>query len=176
MFFRRLIALAGLAGIIALFSFNTTREYAKWTILFLMPAFVLYSRQRQYTKKQWQWWGFLLGIVILLTGYGFMMKDMPEHIVVRELTKQGDVYLAGGQFDKAIDRYKELNKHGEQAKAQRKIREVEVQKGFARKYEEADKLVKQGKYGEASVILQQIPRVAVVHGKARDLLDRIEGK
>lgn len=176
MIYRRLVGVAVLGGIIALFSFNTTREYAKWTILFLMPALVVYSRQRQYTKNEWQWWGLTLIIVGLLTGYGFMLKDMPNHIIVREITRQGDMYLSGGQYDKAINKYNELYKHGEQSKAGRKIREAEVQKGFAQKYEKANKLVKQGQYAEARKILQQIPGVAVTYGKAVDLLERIEGK
>lgn len=155
-------------------AYHPTRELVKATVLIGMPALLIGSYWRRLPRYSWGWWSLLVVLGGLLVGYGFMLQGLPEKVAVKEIVQQGDVYLADGQYDKAIETYRELGRYQKQDKMERKIKEALIQKGYAADYEKALALVKEHRYNEAQRILRTIPRQAVIYSHASDLLKDIE--
>lgn len=173
---RRVLAGLVILLVIAGLFFDATREFMKITVFFGMPGLVIWSYQRRYKRFSVQWVFLAVVLVGLAIGYGFLLKGLPDKIGWRGAQREGDVLLAEGQYDQAIDKYKEMAQYGKEAKMENKIQEAMKQKTYDSSYKQAKTLVDAKKYEEARRILQKIPITAVVHGQAQDLLKSIEAK
>ena len=171
---RGLLVLVALAGTVALFVYAPTREFIKTTVLLGMPALVVWSYRRRFVKFSWTWWVSSLILLALVAGYGFMILGLPEKLAVKSIEREAGVYLTQGQYDLAIDKYREMDRYDRKARMQHKIREAQKQKGYATSYEQARRMANEGNYTEARRILSSIPLEAIVYPQARELLRELE--
>lgn len=171
-----MLTVLGIVLIIALFIYDPTREFIKLTVLIGMPALVIWGYQKRFERLSLPWVICALILVGLAVGYGFMLQDLPNKIGWRGAQRQGDMYLAAGQYDKAISQYKVMAKYGKEAKAESRIMEAVEQKNFDKRYQEARQMAADRKYNEARRLLKGIPGTAVIYPKAARLMKDIEDK
>ena len=171
---RKIFFVLGLCLFVGLLAYHPTREWVKATALLGMPALVVWGYRRRFSRFSLPW--VLLSVVLvgLFVGYVFMLKGLPEKVAVKDILQKGDVLLAQREFDKAIATYQELAKYGQKAKMERKISEVKRQKEYQHQFEEAARLVEQGRYQEAKKKLMAIPPQAMVYREALKLLEKID--
>ena len=151
-----------------------TREFVKTTVLLGMPALVVWSYQRRFIRFSWTWWISSLILLALAVGYGFMLLGMPEKLAVKSIEREAGIYLTQGQYDRAIDKYREMERYDRKDRMERKIKEAEKQKGYDASYRQALKMANEGNYVEARRLLNTIPMEAIVYPQARELLRELE--
>ncbi|MGI6549720.1 MAG: hypothetical protein ACOX4Q_06725 [Syntrophomonadales bacterium] len=171
---RRLLVVIALVGVVALFVYAPTREFVKTTVLLGMPALVVWSYQRRFIRFSWTWWISSLILLALAVGYGFMLLGMPEKLAVKSIEREAGIYLTQGQYDRAIDKYREMERYDRKDRMERKIKEAEKQKGYDASYRQALKMANEGNYVEARRLLNTIPMEAIVYPQARELLRELE--
>jgi tetratricopeptide (TPR) repeat protein len=171
---RRLLAVIALLGVVALFIYAPTREFIKTTVLLGMPALVVWSYRRRFIRFTWTWWVSLIILLALIAGYGIMILGLPNKLAVKSIERQAGIYLAQGQYDKAINKYREMEGYDRDARMNRKIQEAVRQKGFDSSFRQAQKMAQEGNYDEALRILKKIPREAIVYPQAIQLLSELE--
>ena len=173
-FLRRLLVAIILLGTVALFVYNPTREFVKPTVLLGMPALVVWSYRRRFIRFSWTWWTCTIVLLALIAGYVFMLLGLPERIAVKSIEREAGIYLVQGQYDRAIEKYRELERYDRKNRMERKIGEVEKQKEYHESYQQARKMVVEGNYTEARRILEEIPLDAIVYPQAQELLRDLE--
>jgi len=169
-----LLAVPALIAVLAMLAFAPTREFIKTTVLLGMPALVVWSYRRRFIKYTWTWWISSLLLLVLAVGYGFMLVGLPEKVAVRNIERQAGLYLTQGQYDRAIEKYREMERYGQEARMERKIKEARRQKGFDASYRRAEELVREGNYDEAKILLNGIPPDAIVYPQVKELLRDLE--
>lgn len=171
---RRLLVVITLVAVVALFVYAPTREFIKTTVLLGMPALVVWAYRRRFRKFSWTWWVSSVIILALIAGYGFMLLGLPEKIAVKSIEREAGIYLTQGQYDRAIEKYREMERYDRKDRMQRKVAEAEQQKGYDSSYKLARRMAVEGKYSEARRLLKEIPLEAIVYPQARELLRDLE--
>ena len=110
-FLRRLLVVIILLGIVALFFYGPTREFVKTTVMLGMTALVGWSYRRRFIRFSWTWWVSTIILLTLIAGYVFMLLGLPERIAVKSIEREAGIYLVQGQYDRAIEKYRELERY-----------------------------------------------------------------
>lgn len=169
----RVRGLVVLAAVVALFAYTPTRFFIKLTVVFGIPFILLFGWWRRLRRFSIGW--ILVGLALggLLGLYGVQVYAFPERLKVKEITREGDVLLAQGKYDQAINKYREMEKL-DADKAEKKVAVAREQKKFYNTYREARELAERGDKERAVKLLGTIPPTAHVHSEAQRLLSRIE--
>lgn len=171
---RRFLAVIALLGVVVLFIYAPTREFIKTTVLLGMPALVVWSYRRRFIRFTWTWWVSSVILLALMVGYGFMILGLPDKLAVKSIERQAGIYMTQGQYDRAIDKYREMESYDRQARMERKIEEAVRQKGYDSSLRQAQKMASEGNYSEARRLLKNIPFEAIVYPQAMELLRELE--
>ncbi|NLU49197.1 MAG: hypothetical protein GXX09_02130 [Syntrophomonadaceae bacterium] len=157
----------------ALLVYTPTRFFIKMTILVGGPFVLVFAWWRRQPRYSVAW--VLSGVVLvsLLGVYGILVYNFQERLQIKQITRAGDVLLAEGRYDQAIDKYRELEPL-ERDKARKKIEAAEAQKEYYRTYLAAKELAERGARQKAIQLLQAIPHTAHVHNQAQKLLSRLK--
>lgn len=171
---RRILVAVALLLVVPAFVYTPTREFVKTTVLLGMPALVVWSYRRRFIRFSWTWWVSSLILLALAVGYGFMITGLPEKLAIKSIEREAGIYLTQGQYDRAIEKYREMERYDRQDRMERKIKEAEKQKGYDARYRQAQRMANQGNYEEARRLLSTIPMEAIVYPQARELLRELE--
>ncbi|MDH7498192.1 MAG: hypothetical protein QHH05_07095, partial [Syntrophomonadaceae bacterium] len=165
--------LAVVALLVALLAYTPTRFFIKLTVLCGLPFLVIFAKWRQQRRFSPAWLGMGLCLALLLAVYGVQVFAFPERLQVKELTRQGDLLLAAGEYDQAIRTYRQMEPLAPE-KAAEKVAVAEQQREYQRLYQRALVLLQQGEEAQARALLARIPRSARVYGRAQDLMEGMD--
>ncbi|MGI6487521.1 MAG: hypothetical protein GX964_05520 [Syntrophomonadaceae bacterium] len=171
---RVLVGLLAIGVIVALFNYTPARFFLKMTVLIGLPFILLFLWWRRQPRFGIAWIVGVLVMGLLLGAYGMMMYSFPEQLQVKEIKKEGDILLAQGQYDRALDKYREIEPLN-QKEAAKKMAEAREQKQFHETYLRARELAEQGEKEKARQVLKSIPRSAHVYSEAHKFLSQMEG-
>ena len=102
-----------------------------------------------------------------------MMYSFPEQLQVKEIKKEGDILLAQGMYDRALDKYREiepLNQKEAARRWQRPGNKNSSMKPICGPGNWPNKVRKKSRQ-----VLKSIPRSAHVYSEAHKFLSQMEG-
>ncbi|MGE5381033.1 MAG: hypothetical protein ACM3NT_08220 [Methylocystaceae bacterium] len=170
---RRWLILIGILTIITLLYFNFTRQLIKMTVLFALPAVMLYLLGARLPKKSIGRTIIAAIMLLIVVVYGFQLSKLPVKAKVWHLNEEGAALVAAQRYDEARQVYQQIGELGDQNTMQRKLVLVNEQEGYASKLDEARKLASAGNNEKAMAMLKEIPATAGCYREARQLLKKL---
>lgn len=146
-----------LAILVLVFSLPV-REFLKITFILGIPFIFLFRFWLNKPKYSPIWFLYLIGLVLVVGMYGYMLTTLPERIEVRRIVIEGANLEAEGKYDKAIAEYKKLGELGKSSEMEEKIEAVEKEKQAYLILKQGEKLIKEGKEKEGLKLLETIPK------------------
>lgn len=165
----------GIAAAVILMIFSIpAREFLKLTFMLGIP-FVLFlslaAKKRRYSPI---WFISVLGLLVVVGGYVYMLGDLPERIETRKIISEGAVLVAEGKYDQAIKTYRRLEKLNRTEKMEKKIAEAEKEKQAAILLAEARALIQNGNQTEAIKKIESIPEGTRAKREASRILKELK--
>lgn len=155
---------------IAMLAWMPTREFLKLTFIVGIPFIFVLGFMSKKERYSIPWIISLVLLLAILSGYGYLLTDLPERIETRRIITQGGTMVAEGKYDQAISEYRKLGELGRSEKMKEKIEVAQREKAADASLGEARQLIKAGKPEQAKKILETIPANTRAGRQAQKLL------
>lgn len=133
------------------------REFFKITFMVGIPFIFILGFMVKKSKYSVPWILSLLGLILILGGYGYLLTGLPDRIEVRSIISGGAALVAEGKYDAAIKEYKQLENLGRKDKMEKAIVKAENEKKGSELLNQAGNLIKAGKVEQARKVISTIP-------------------